>query len=85
VSSFGGSPLRQEIGLGQAQAVETIDIVWPRGGQRQTLRGVPLDAMIRVTEGREGFEIVQRGRFDLLEASGKAGGSEVERKSAGAD
>ena len=55
VSSFGGSPLRQEIGLGQAEAIEHVEIHWPASDTTQTLRDVPLDAMIRVTEGTPGF------------------------------
>ena len=63
VSSFGGSPLRQEIGLGIADSIERIEIDWPGSATTQVLREVPLDGMIRVTEGREGFESI---RFDAL-------------------
>jgi hypothetical protein len=56
VSSFGGSPIRQEIGLGRATAIERVEVYWPASGERQVLRGVPLDAAIRVTEGKDGFE-----------------------------
>ncbi len=59
VSSFGGSPLRQEMGLGAADSIERVEIDWPRSGTTQVLRGVPLDAMIRVTEGSDGFELIR--------------------------
>ena len=63
VSSFGGSPLRQEIGLGMADSIERIEIDWPGSTTTQVLRGVPLDGMIQVTEGTDGFESI---RFDAL-------------------
>ena len=55
VSSFGGSPLRQEIGLGSALRIEQIDIDWPRQKLTQTVAAVPLDAMIEIVEGQPGF------------------------------
>ena len=55
VSSFGGSPLRQEVGLGDATTIERIEITWPTSGVTQTLTEVPLDAFIEVTEGQAGF------------------------------
>jgi hypothetical protein len=63
VSSFGGSPLRQEIGLGMADSIARVEIDWPGSATTQVLRGVPLDGMIQVTEGTDGFESI---RFDTL-------------------
>ena len=55
--SFGSNPLRQEIGLGDAQAIESIDIFWPATGQHQRLAG-PLDGPLlsrwRRRRGRDG-------------------------------
>ncbi len=65
VSSFGGSPRRQEIGLGDATAIERVEIVWPRSGARQVLRDVPLDAFLSVTEGAESFERVELPRLSF--------------------
>ena len=56
VSSFGGSPLRQEIGIGDASKIEHIEIEWPTSGTMQTMQDVPLDSMIQVTEGEAGFQ-----------------------------
>ena len=47
---------RQEIGLGNATAIESITIDWPVSRKRQVIKDVPLDSMIRVTEGNPGFE-----------------------------
>ena len=53
--SFGANPLRQTIGLGQAERIERVEILWPRSGATQTLTGVPLDKALQVLEGRDGF------------------------------
>jgi hypothetical protein len=58
VSSFGASPRRQEIGLGDATAIERVEITWPVSGTKQTLTDVPLDSMIEVTEGTDGYREV---------------------------
>jgi len=56
VSSFGGSPHRLEIGLGDASAVTRVEIDWPRSGATQVVEAVPLDAFVVVREGAAGFE-----------------------------
>ncbi len=56
--SFGSSSLRQEIGLGDATALRSIEITWPRDGEKQVLTGVAMDQIIKVVEGRDGFEPV---------------------------
>jgi len=56
VSSFGGSPHRQEIGLGDATSIQRVEIRWPRSKELQVLEGVPMDVRIRVKEGKAGFE-----------------------------
>jgi len=55
-SSFGGSTLRQDIGLGDATRIVELVIEWPTTQQRQRLRDVPLDTRVRVTEGRSDWE-----------------------------
>lgn len=50
VSSFGGSPSRQEIGLGDATGIIRVEIDWPRS-DRQILTDVTMNTIIRVTEG----------------------------------
>jgi len=56
VSSFGGSPRRQEIGLGAATRIRSLEIAWPASGLRNTIDDPPLDARIRVVEGEPSFE-----------------------------
>ncbi len=63
VSSFGGSPLRQEIGLGAARAVRSLEVTWPTSRTRQRFTDVPLDTSLIVIEGEDSFErVVPRGR-----------------------
>ncbi len=49
--SFGANPLRQEIGLGDAQAIESVEIRWPGSGTVDSLRGLEPDRAYRVPEG----------------------------------
>jgi hypothetical protein len=49
--SFGASPFRQEIGLGQARSIQTVEIYWPVTGKTQTLTGLALDQFYQVREG----------------------------------
>jgi hypothetical protein len=53
VSSFGGSPSRQEIGLGDAIGIRSVEIWWPASGIRQSLSNLDLDAFYEVTEGTD--------------------------------
>jgi hypothetical protein len=51
--SFGCNPLRQEIGLGQAQEIETVAIYWPVSRKTQTLRGLQRNRFYQVREDEE--------------------------------
>jgi hypothetical protein len=50
-ASFGGNTLRQEIGLGNATKIESVDITWPASGIRQSLSDLELDHFYHVREG----------------------------------
>lgn len=49
--SFGSSPLRQEVGLGQATAILQVELEWPASGLRQVIRNLDLDRAYRIVEG----------------------------------
>jgi len=55
--TFGANPLRQEVGLGQAERIELLEIYWPTSDTTQRFRDVPLDRSIVVTEGVDSFTI----------------------------
>ena len=65
VSSFGGSPFRQEIGLGKSTSIVRLTVEWPTSGIVQQFTEVPVDRMIRITEGQPDLEIVPRKRFEF--------------------
>ena len=62
-SSFGGSPLRQEIGLGDARSIERIEVRWPTSGTTQTFTDVSMDGMIEITEGERAYQRVSLKRL----------------------
>ena len=49
--SFGSSTVQQEVGLGDATAIELIEVIWPASATRQTLHNVPMNQVVRITEG----------------------------------
>jgi hypothetical protein len=63
--SFGGSSLQQEIGLGRAEAIESLSIVWPASGTRQTFENVALDRFYRLTEGEAELVVLESPRLQL--------------------
>ncbi len=65
VSSFGGNPVRQHIGLGKAERIELIEIQWPVSGLRQRFANVQVDRAFRIVEGRKALEPVEWKRFEI--------------------
>ena len=66
VSSFGGNPMQQHIGVGSAQVVEELRIRWPSGSMNeQVFRHVAVDAAYNVEEGNEHLRSVARKTFTL--------------------
>ena len=60
--SFGANPLRQHLGLGKAERIETLEIYWPTSGRTQTFRDVPADRFIAVTEGADEYRLLPYAR-----------------------
>jgi hypothetical protein len=69
--SFGSNPLRQEIGLGNATKIETVEINWPASGIRQALKDLELNHFYHVREGDSKALPVdlKRIHFDLTSAA----------------
>ncbi len=63
--SFGANPLRQHIGIGQANTIEKIEITWPVTGKTQLFENPPVDTNITITEGDNKLKTYQLRRFDF--------------------
>jgi hypothetical protein len=63
--SFGASPFRQHIGLGNASRIESLTIRWPASGITQTFRDVAVDQAIEIRESASRFQVVTRKAFEL--------------------
>ena len=63
--TFGANPLRQEIGVGQAQRILRIQIDWPAGSS-QEFQDVEVNQFLRVREGEKNYSRVQRQAFKLV-------------------
>jgi len=50
--SFGSSPLRREIGIGQATVIDEIEIHWHGSGQVQVFKNVKPNQFLKITEGK---------------------------------
>jgi hypothetical protein len=53
--SFGANPLRQQIGLGSAGRIDTLEVYWPTSGSTQKFQDVEADQFIEITEGERSF------------------------------
>ena len=54
-ASFGSNPLRQEIGLGDATSVISVEIRWPGSNQLELLKGLQMDHGYEIKEGDPGL------------------------------
>ena len=58
--TFGASSIQQEMGLGDAEKIESISITWPRTGKTQVFQNVAMNQTIRVREGESTVTPVPR-------------------------
>ena len=66
VSSFGGNPTEQHIGVGAATRVDEIRIRWPASyAHEQVLRDLPVDQALLVREGLPTAQEMPRKAFTL--------------------
>lgn len=68
--SFGSSPLRREIGIGQASVVDEIIIVWPASGTTQVFKNIQPNQLLQIKEGQEGFEVLPMKKLTFKKADG---------------
>src|ERR1017187_1391261 len=70
-SSFGGNPIRQHIGVGDATAVTQIEVTWPTSKTIQRFSNVGMDAAYHIKEDSPELTPVSYKKFEL-----KHGGAE---------
>ncbi|MGZ3432001.1 MAG: CRTAC1 family protein, partial [Isosphaeraceae bacterium] len=56
--SFGGNPLVQHIGLGDATSVARLVVTWPTSQTTQTFTGLAADQSIVITEGSDQYQVL---------------------------
>jgi hypothetical protein len=58
--SFGSSSLQLEIGLGDAQSIEEIEIIWPtKQRTKQVFQNVALNKYLRIVEGENAVQYLE--------------------------
>jgi hypothetical protein len=67
--SFGASPFRQQIGLGDALRVVSLEVFWPATGQTQRFSGLDVKQWYEIREGVDGARRLKLPRFALPEAA----------------
>ena len=58
-SSFGGNPLRQHIGLGQAASVEQLEVRWPGSGTVDRYTHLEADRPYKLREGEQIAQLLE--------------------------
>jgi len=61
--SFGSSPLRQEIGIGQAKSIDDIEIKWAGSQTVQHLKNVMPNQFLHITEGNDQAEVIHLNKL----------------------
>lgn len=69
--SFGANPLRQHIGIGSADIVESIEITWPGINKKQTLKNIKPNEYIKIKEGENTFKpyVLKSYDFTLISSA----------------
>ena len=68
--SFGASPLRKEIGIGQATVIDELVIKWPATGTIQKFKNIAPNQFIKIKEGVNQIEKMNLKILDFKEAKG---------------
>ena len=64
-SSFGGNPIRQHLGLGDAKAVQQVEVSWPTSKTVQRFHDVTMDAAYHIKEDSAELVPVSYKKFTL--------------------
>ena len=69
--SFGAASLRQEVGLGEAERIASVEVTWPAMGAVQRFENVAMDQIYRLREGAAALEPLALPTFSLGGATGR--------------
>lgn len=56
--TFGGNPLRQQLGLGKADQIDQLEIYWPTSDSTQVFTNLKVDQMITIVEGEDVYRSI---------------------------
>ena len=71
-SSFGGNPIRQHIGVGDATSISQIEITWPTPKTMQRFNNVGMDAAYHIKEDSPELTPVSYKKFALKHGARRA-------------
>ena len=63
--SFGSSPLRKEIGIGMADTIDELTVIWQKTGKSQVFRNLKPNQWIQITEGDSNLEYKKLNPLDF--------------------
>jgi hypothetical protein len=63
--SFGSNPLRQHIGIGQADIIDKIEIQWPATNQTQVFENISAGLNIKIKEGASNFSTYKLAQYNF--------------------
>ena len=66
--SFGGNPLRKEIGIGRAKKIDELTIKWPTSGMVQVFKDVEPRQFLKIREGKDQLD---KMKLEQLEFKGQ--------------
>ncbi|RDV15074.1 CRTAC1 family protein [Pontibacter diazotrophicus] len=71
--SFGASPLRTEIGLGQATKIDKLEVTWSGSNRKQVYQNVTANQFIQITEGTTQVKKLDNRKLELQKKKGAHG------------
>ena len=64
-SSFGGNPMEQLVGIGNATTIDSIEITWPSSQTKQVFRNVPIKSHLQINELESDYKLLERKQIAL--------------------
>ncbi|MCA9053201.1 MAG: CRTAC1 family protein [Planctomycetaceae bacterium] len=67
--SFGCNPLTAQIGIGEAERIDLLEIEWPASGDRQSFEAISADQFLEIEEHADAYHVRQMPRFTFRSES----------------